>query len=99
MARTLPRSDASLSPLADDLAALGRIVRNQRARSELRIDDASALVGVTHNVLSKIENGQSVGLEKLFKVLNGLGLKLLVVTPSEAEDAVDALRPQPEDNA
>jgi transcriptional regulator with XRE-family HTH domain len=96
MPRTLPRPQDSLSPLAGDMAALGRIVRNQRARSQLRIDDASDLVGVTHNVLSKIENGQSVGLDKLFKVLNGLGLKLLVVTPTEAEDALDVLRPDAE---
>jgi transcriptional regulator with XRE-family HTH domain len=77
------------------MAALGRIVRNQRAHSALRIDDASDLVGVTHTVLSKIENGQSVGLDKLFKVLNGLGLKMIVVTPTEAEDAVRALHSPP----
>ena len=94
MARTLPRPQP-LSPLAPDMATLGRIVRNQRAHSALRIDDASDLVGVTHTVLSKIENGQSVGLDKLFKVLNGLGLKLLVVTPAQAEDAVHALRSEP----
>jgi len=75
------------------MAALGRLVRNQRARSELRIDDAADQLGVTHNVLSKVEHGQSVGLEKLFKVLDGLGLKMLLLTPSEAEDAVRALRP------
>lgn len=92
MARTLPRPEPDLSPLASDLEALGRIVRNQRAHSALRIDDASDIVGVTHNVLSKVENGQSVGVDKLFKVLSGLGLKLLVVTPSQAEDALAALQ-------
>jgi transcriptional regulator with XRE-family HTH domain len=76
------------------MVALGLLVRNQRARSELRIDDAADLLGVTHDVLSKVENGRSVGLDKLFKVLDGLGLKMLLVTPSEAEDAVRALRPQ-----
>jgi transcriptional regulator with XRE-family HTH domain len=92
MARTLPRPEANLSPLASDLQALGRIVRNQRAHSALRIDDAADLIGVTHNVLSKVENGQSVGADKLFKVLAGLGLKLLVVTPSQVEDALAGLR-------
>jgi transcriptional regulator with XRE-family HTH domain len=91
MARTLPRPNDALSPVASDLAALGHLVRNQRARSELRIDDAADLIGVTHDVLSKVENGRSVGLEKLFKVLDGLGLKMLVVTPTEAEDVVRAL--------
>ena len=51
-------------------------------------------MGITHDVLSKIENGHSVGLAKLFKVLDGLGLRLLVVTPTEAEDALGALRPR-----
>jgi len=59
----------------------------------LRIDDAADQVGVSHNLLSKVERGESVGLEKLFKVLEGLGLKMLILTPSEAEDAVRALRP------
>jgi transcriptional regulator with XRE-family HTH domain len=93
MARTLPRPNDTLDPVAHDIAALGLLVRNQRARDALRIDDAADLVGVTHDVLSKIENGQSVGLQKLFKVLDGLGLKMLIVTPTEAEDAVRSLRP------
>ncbi|HDR9103661.1 helix-turn-helix domain-containing protein [Paraburkholderia sp. A3RO-2L] len=100
MARTLPKAATGLSPLAADLPALGRLVRNQRARAELRIDDAADLCGVTHDVLSKVENGRSVGVEKLFKVLNGLGLRLLVVTRSEADDALEFLqRPTAEDRS
>jgi transcriptional regulator with XRE-family HTH domain len=93
MARTLPRAIDALDPVAHDLPSLGRLVRNQRARNVLRIDDAADQVGVSHNLLSKVERGESVGLEKLFKVLDGLGLKMLILTPSEAEDAVRALRP------
>jgi transcriptional regulator with XRE-family HTH domain len=98
MARTLPRPVDALHPVAHDMAALGRLVRNQRARSQLRIDDAADQLRVTHNVLSKVENGKSVGLEKLFKVLDGLGLKMLLLTPSDAEDAVRALRPSADES-
>jgi transcriptional regulator with XRE-family HTH domain len=92
MARTLPKATRGLSPVAADLAALGQLVRNQRARAELRIDDAADLCGVTHDVLSKVENGRSVGVEKLYKVLNGLGLRLLVVTRNEADDVLEVLQ-------
>lgn len=92
MARTLPKATTGLSPLATDLVAMGQLVRNQRARAELRIDDAADLCGVTHDVLSKVENGRSVGAEKLFSVLKGLGLCLLVVTRSDVDDALEFLQ-------
>ncbi|WP_339328728.1 helix-turn-helix transcriptional regulator [Burkholderia multivorans] len=88
----MPKATTGLSPVAADLAALGQLVRNQRARAELRIDDAADLCGVTHDVLSKVENGRSVGVEKLYKVLNGLGLRLLVVTRNEADDVLEVLQ-------
>ena len=49
-------------------------------------------------VVSNVETGQSVGLEKLFKVLDGLGLKMLLLTPSDAEDAARALRPSADES-
>jgi transcriptional regulator with XRE-family HTH domain len=49
----------------------------------MRIDDAAALCGVSVGLLSRLENGHSgVSSERLLKVLQGLGLELLVV-PSE----------------
>lgn len=78
MARTLPRPLDRPDPLAHDMAALGRLVRDRRAQSKLRIDDAASLLGVSKDVLSRLENGRSVGLDKTFKVLNGLGLTMLV---------------------
>jgi transcriptional regulator with XRE-family HTH domain len=97
MARTLPRPVDAPDPLARDLAAVGALVRNRRAQSVLRIDDAADMVGVSKDVLSRLENGRAVSLDKLFKVLDGLGLNMLIVTKSEAEEAVHALRSPPED--
>lgn len=69
--RTLPRHDSTLGPHAPDMAALGRIVRNRRAETAMRIDDAAAMLGVSKDVLSRLENGRAVGLDKVFAVLNG----------------------------
>ncbi len=97
MTRTLPRPIDAPDPLARDMAALGALVRNRRAQSALRIDDAADMVGVSKDVLSRLENGRAVGLDKLFKVLDELGLNMLIVTKSEASAAVRALRPRRED--
>jgi hypothetical protein len=46
----------------------------------LRIDDAAALIGVSVDLMSRLENGQgSVRLDKVMAVLDGLGLALMVV--------------------
>lgn len=60
---------------------VGRLVRAQRKRQGLRIDDAAAFTHVSVDLLSRLENGKgSVGLEKVLSVLDGLGL-CLVVSP------------------
>lgn len=62
---------------------LGALVRARRRAQLLRIDDASALSGVSVDLLSRLENGKgSVRLDKLLTVLDGLGLAL-VVGPKE----------------
>jgi DNA-binding XRE family transcriptional regulator len=91
MARTLPQPVASPDPLALDLAALGALVRNRRAQSQMRIDDAADMLGVSKDVLSRLENGRAVSLDKLFKVLDGFGLNLLVVPKRDVLVARKAL--------
>lgn len=60
--------------------ALGPIVRLRRKAQQLRIDDAAGLLGVSTDLMSRLENGQgSVRLDKALAVLDGLGLALLVV--------------------
>lgn len=59
---------------------LGPIVRQRRRAQQLRIDDAAGLLGVSVDLMSRLENGQgSVRLDKAMAVLDGLGLALLVV--------------------
>lgn len=69
--------------LVDSLSDLGRIIREQRRDSGLRIDDTAALCGVSVDLLSRLENGHSgVGTARLLKVLDGLGLAMMVVDKS-----------------
>lgn len=59
---------------------LGPVVRQRRRAQQLRIDDAAALLGVSVDLMSRLENGKgSVRLDKALAVLDGLGLALLVV--------------------
>jgi len=64
---------------------LGRLVRAQRRASGLRIDDAAALCGVSVDLMSRLENGSSgVSSKRLLKVLDGLGLTLLILDKTQA---------------
>lgn len=64
---------------------LGPLVRQRRRAQQLRIDDAAGLLGVSVDLMSRLENGQgSVRLDKALAVLDGLGLALLVVPKEHA---------------
>lgn len=84
MARKLHALAADPSPHILDLAGLGIHVRNQRVRHGLRIDDAAALCGVSADVLSRLENGKAITVDRLLLVLQGLGLHLFAVPASLA---------------
>lgn len=71
---------------------MGALVRNRRAQNRMRIDDAADMLGVSKDVLSRLENGRSVSVDKLFKVLDGLGLNVLVVPKRDVPVARKALR-------
>jgi transcriptional regulator with XRE-family HTH domain len=61
-------------------SALGPVVRKRRKSQSLRIDDAAGLLGVSVDLMSRLENGQgSVRLDKALAVLDGLGLTLMVL--------------------
>ncbi|MFC5551219.1 helix-turn-helix domain-containing protein [Massilia aerilata] len=60
--------------------SLGPLVRQRRRAQQLRIDDAASLLGVSVDLMSRLENGQgSVRLDKALAILDGLGLALMVV--------------------
>lgn len=72
-----PTQPATLLTTAN---ALGPIVRERRKSQSLRIDDAAGLLGVSVDLMSRLENGQgTVQLDKAMAVLDGLGLTLMVL--------------------
>ena len=92
MARQLPQTQPGSDPQVRALTDLGTLVRNARAHSRLRIDDAASFIGVSADLLSRLENGKPVTTERLLKVLDGLGLDLLVVPRSQTLAMRDAVQ-------
>lgn len=67
-----------------DLKTLGQIVRASRKAQNLRQDDAAGSIGVSENFLGKIERGgETVQWGKLFQVLEGLGVRVIVDVPED----------------
>lgn len=90
-----PKLANPATPLVADAGALGRAVRAQRLAAGLRIDDAAALCGVSVTVLSRLENAASaITTNSLFKVLDGLGLTVLIVDKPETSQVLAALSRQ-----
>ena len=66
----------------DNAAAIGKVVRASRKVQKIRQDDAAGSIGVSENFLGKIERGsESVQWGKLFQVLEGLGVRVMVDVP------------------
>lgn len=66
----------------DNATAIGRIVRASRKVQKIRQDDAAGSIGVSENFLGKIERGsETVQWGKLFQVLEGLGIRVVVDVP------------------
>ena len=83
----------------DNAALLGKIVRDSRKAQKIRQDDAAGSIGVSENFLGKVERGsESVQWGKLFQVLNGLGIRVIVDTPESAEAYLTSL-PNAKDEA
>ena len=68
----------------DNAAAIGKVVRASRKAQKIRQDDAAGSIGVSENFLGKIERGsESVQWGKLFQVLEGLGIRVIVDVPED----------------
>lgn len=76
MGRKLPSSVIPANTDCRSLPELGQMLRTYRGVAKLRIDQAAKLAGLSTDVLSRIENGQSVTTENLFKLMGLLNLKL-----------------------
>ncbi|MEX3929166.1 HAD domain-containing protein [Paraburkholderia sp. BR10936] len=78
-------------PLALDLATLGRSIRLKRLECGLDLQDAADIINIDGAALKSLEDGKPVDTFCLFKVLEGLGLTMLVMPPADAENALDFL--------
>lgn len=66
----------------DQAATIGKVVRASRKAQRIRQDDAAGSIGVSENFLGKVERGsESVQWGKLFQVLEGLGVRVVVDVP------------------
>lgn len=75
----------------DSAEELGALVRAVRKSQGLRQDDAAGSIGVSENFLGKVERGAGrVQWDKLFQVLDGLGIHVVVDVPESAVQAVAA---------
>ena len=95
MPRILPSVDPLTPQEIRKLEDLGKTVRNQRAQARLRIDDAAALSFVSSDLMSRLETARPITTDKLLKVLDGLGLRMLVVPACDAvllQSELQALR-------
>ena len=73
-------------------AALGAIIRATRKAQALRQDDAAGTIGVSENFLGKVERGgETVQWGKLFQVLDGLGIRLVVDVPLDIALPLNAI--------
>lgn len=74
----------------DNAAAIGKVVRASRKAQNIRQDDAAGSIGVSENFLGKIERGSgSVQWGKLFQVLEGLGVRVIVDVPDSVGAHLD----------
>ncbi len=70
---------------------IGPVVRAARKAQGLRQDDAAGAMGVSETLLFKLENGaDGLRWDKLFQVLEGLGIRVIVDLPGVTAEAVTA---------
>jgi len=74
---------------------VGRIIRASRKHQNLRQDVAAGSIGVSENFLVKVEKGSdTVQWGKLFQVMHGLGVRVILDIPDDAADLLKKLEVQ-----
>ena len=74
-------------------STIGKVVRASRKAQKIRQDDAAGSVGVSEHFLGKVERGsESVQWGKLFQVLEGLGIRVMVDVPEDVAAHLEAVR-------
>ena len=70
-----------------DIHQLGQLMRQQRRKQHLRQDDLADALGTSHVFLRKVERGEAQQLQRLFALLDDLGIKLYATTPDSPLDS------------
>ena len=79
----------------ENSSAIGEIVRASRKAQGIRQDDAAGSIGVSENFLGKIERGSnSVRWDKLFQVMEGLGIRVILDVPDDVATQMSARQPR-----
>jgi DNA-binding XRE family transcriptional regulator len=65
--------------------SLGLLIKETRNNAALTQDVAAMLCGVTKKTLIRVEKGEDVYISTVFKILNGLGIRILAAQPSDAD--------------
>ncbi len=74
----------------NDPASIGQVVRACRKNQKVRQDDAADSIGVSENFLGKVEAGSdSVNWGKLFQVLSGMGIHVILDVPESVGRALN----------
>jgi transcriptional regulator with XRE-family HTH domain len=68
----------------DSAEDIGPVVRASRKAQSIRQDDAAGSIGVSESFMGKVESGgETVQWGKLFQVLEGLGVRVILDVPDE----------------
>ncbi|WER50716.1 helix-turn-helix transcriptional regulator [Cupriavidus sp. WKF15] len=84
MPRPLPDPTPPSRATIRTIHQLGDRIRATRAAERMPIDQAARHCRVSIGMLSKLENGKGVNLEHALRVMDGLGLTMLVVPKAHA---------------
>ncbi|MDF3883061.1 HAD domain-containing protein [Cupriavidus basilensis] len=79
------------NPLVLDAAALGQLVRQQRQSYGLSVVDVALGLHIAPFTLARLENGEAVNTDVLFRALTDLGLAVLVMPKARVGVALAAV--------
>jgi transcriptional regulator with XRE-family HTH domain len=76
--KALPTPDLNTN-LSSEL--LGQAIRARRTQSQLRLEDAAALCGVSKQTLTNVERGEGTSqMNLVLQICSGLGIQLRIVS-------------------
>lgn len=70
--------------IVKDQRSLGHLLREHRRHKELTLDDFYQSSGITTRFMSELERGKITSVGRLLRVLNMLGLELVVLPRAQA---------------